>query len=171
MRRFLDRLYLACGVLAAVFMIAIAVLIFLSVFTRLTGTYVPGLTDYAGYVMAASSFLALAYTFGHGGHIRVNLVLSKLRGRARRALELWCHGVGGALAAYLAYYCVKMASVSYEIGELSEGPDATPLWIPQTALAVGSTVFAISVIDRFVVIALGGPVEIERDQSLGPIVD
>ena len=85
MRRFLDRLYLGCGALAAVFLVAIAVLILLSVISRLLGIYVPGLSDYAGYAMASSSFLALAYTFGRGGHIRVNVVLQAVRGGSRRA--------------------------------------------------------------------------------------
>jgi TRAP-type C4-dicarboxylate transport system permease small subunit len=40
--------------------------------------------------MAASTFLALAYTFGEKGHIRITLFLEKAKERIRRFLELWC---------------------------------------------------------------------------------
>ena len=40
--------------------------------------------------MAASSFLALAYTFGEKGHIRITLFLEKSNKSIRRFLELWC---------------------------------------------------------------------------------
>ena len=80
MRRALDGVYLAAGAVAGLGLIAIAVLVLLSIITRLLGLYVPGLTVYAGYAMATSSFLALAYTFGKGGHIRVALFIEKLSG-------------------------------------------------------------------------------------------
>src|SRR3546814_2391692 len=120
LRRSLDRLYLAAGALAGLCLIAIGILVLLSIVTRLLGIYVAGLTDYAGYAMAASSFLALAYTFGCGGHIRVELVLAKFTGRRRRWAELWCLAVGTFLAGYLAWFSVKMVRVSHMLGDRSE---------------------------------------------------
>ena len=54
----LNTLYRACGYLAALCMVAIAVLVTTSIVTRLTALYVPGLTEYSGYAMAAGSFFA-----------------------------------------------------------------------------------------------------------------
>src|SRR3546814_9328734 len=79
LRRSLDRLYLAAGALAGLCLIAIGILVLLSIVTRLLGIYVAGLTDYAGYAMAASTFLALAYTFSCGGHIRSEAHTSELQ--------------------------------------------------------------------------------------------
>ncbi|MDX1605612.1 MAG: TRAP transporter small permease [Candidatus Competibacterales bacterium] len=157
MRRVLDGLYLLCGALAAVFLVAIALLVLASILTRLTALQAPGLGEYAGYCMAASSFLALAYAFGHDEHIRVSLVLNALHGRARRAAELWCLAVGFGLAAYFAYYSVKMVRISRLINDVSPGPDATPLWIPQLAMAAGTVVLAIALLDRLVQVARGAP--------------
>jgi TRAP-type C4-dicarboxylate transport system permease small subunit len=126
LRRSLDRLYLAAGILAGFFLISIGVLVLLSIVTRLLGVYVAGLTDYAGYAMASCSFLALAYTFGQGGHIRVALFVEKLSGARRRAAELWCLAVGTFLAGYLAWFSVKMVRVSHMLGDVSESADATP---------------------------------------------
>ena len=159
MRAALDRLYLFSGALAALFLIAIAVLILLSIVTRLLGTYLPGLSDYAGYTMAAASFLALGYTFGAGGHIRVNLILGRVKGAARRALEIWCLGVGAGLSCYLAWFSIKMVLISLELEDVSEGPDATPLWIPQMSMALGTSILSIALIDRLVAVARGAPVD------------
>ena len=131
----------------------------LSIVTRLLGLYVPGLTVYAGYAMASSSFLALAYTFGKGGHIRVALFIDKFTGRPRRAAVLWCLSVGTFLAGYLAWYAVKMVRVSLLLGDISEGADATPLWIPQIGMAAGAGLLAVALADRLVSVALGARIE------------
>lgn len=159
MRAALDRLYLAAGALAGLGLIAIAVLVLLSIITRLLGLYVPGLTVYAGYAMATSSFLALAYTFGRGGHIRVALFIDRFSGARRRAAELWCLAAGTFLAGYLAWYSVKMVRVSHLLGDVSEGADATPLWIPQLGMAVGTVLLAIALADRLIAVALGAPLD------------
>lgn len=155
----LRYLYLGCGVLAALFMVAIALLVLVSIIARLLGLHVSGLADYAGYCMAASSFLALAYTFAHGGHIRVTLILSRFHGGARRWAELWCLGVAGFLACYFAYYSIKMVQVSHKINDISQGPDATPLWIPQLSMALGTVVLAIALVERFIAVWRGAPPE------------
>ncbi|MGH6944035.1 MAG: TRAP transporter small permease [Geminicoccaceae bacterium] len=162
MRVLLSRLYAACGALAALFLAAIAVLVLTSITSRLLGYSVPGLTAYAGYCMAASSFLALAYTFVHGGHIRVGVLLQHVDGWRRRAAELWCLAVGAFLAAYLAWYSVKMVRVSIRIGDISQAPDATPLWIPQLGMAFGAAVLAIALVDRLIAVARGAPIEADR---------
>ena len=104
--------------------------------------------------VAASSFLALAYTFGRGGHIRVSLVLQGLHGRARWWAELWCLTAGTFLAGYLAWFSAKMVWVSYVINDISQGTDATPLWIPQIGMAAGAALFTLALADRLVRVAL-----------------
>lgn len=151
----LRYLYTACGVLAAVSMVVIGLLVLASIMARFLGIHVSGLADYAGYCMAASSFLALAYTFGHGAHIRVTLIIGRFHGRARRWAELWCLGVASFLASYFAYYSIKMVRVSHKINDISQGPDATPLWIPQISMALGTTVLAIALIERLIAVWRG----------------
>ncbi len=155
LRGLLNGLYLGAGAAAAVSLMAIGVLVLLSIFTRLFGAFVPGLSEYAGYAMASASFLALAYTFRHGGHIRVRLLLQSLHGTGRRVGELWCLGVGAGLAGYVAWYIGKMVMISYQLGDVSEGSDATPLWIPQLPMAIGAAILTVALCDRFVAVLLG----------------
>lgn len=155
-RRALDRLFDLAGVLAAVFMVAILVLIVAQILARLLGVKFPGSTDYAGYCMAAASFLALAHTFRRGGHIRVELVLQRLAEPARRRVELLVLAIGAALAWYFAWYAVRGVRFSWMLGDVSQGQDATPLWIPQLAMAVGVALLALALTDQLVHVARGG---------------
>lgn len=148
--RGLDRLYTACGVIGAIAMVVLATCVSLSIATRLLGIYIAGLTEYSGYAMAASSFLALAYTFRSGGHIRVALLRNRLRGAARLALEIWCLVLAALLSGFLAYYLMRMSWVSWRFEEKSEGAAATPLWIPQSLVAAGAVVMAIAVVHALV---------------------
>ena len=87
---YLKILYRLSGYLAAFFLILVAVFILTGIASRIFGFYIRGLAEYSGYSMAASSFLALAYTFGEKGHIRITLFLEKSKKNIRRILELWC---------------------------------------------------------------------------------
>lgn len=145
----LCALYRGCGYLAVLCLVAIAVLVTTSIVTRLTATYVPGLTEYSGYAMAAGSFFALSYTFHEGGHIRVELVLGRLSPALRRAVEFWCLGVAVAVSVFLAWYMVRLAWFSFRFGEYSEGADAILLYKPQLLAACGAVVLAIAFVHHF----------------------
>jgi TRAP-type C4-dicarboxylate transport system permease small subunit len=152
-RTLLDRLYLAAGAVAALFLIAILVTIVLQLLARWTGNVFPGATNYAGYFMAASSFFALAHALNRGSHIRVSLLLTRL-GRWRRWGEIWCYGIAAATAVFFARYAIKTNIGSLRWNDISQGQDATPIWIPQIAMSVGATLLAVALIDHFVRILL-----------------
>ena len=124
MRALLDFLYRLSGALAAVGMVATLAMVSAGILSRPFGLYLPGTDDYAGYAMAACGFLALAYTFKHGEHIRVSLVLERLGPRARRVAEWFAHAAGTAVAAMLAWYALRLVWQSHEFEEISQGVDA-----------------------------------------------
>lgn len=150
MRKFLDGLYNAAAYAAALFMVSILVCVLLLIVGRQVGWYIPGLNAYAGYSMAASSFLALAHTFRHNEHIRVTLVLNALSPKWRHVFNLLSLIIALVLAANVAYYSIGLVMESYEFNDLSVEEDATPLWIPQLAMAVGSVLFAIALLEELV---------------------
>lgn len=151
----LNRLYTGSGYVAAFFLVAIGLLVFANIVTRFVSGYIPGLTQYSGYAMAASSFFGLAYTFQHNEHIRVEILLSHLRGRARWIAELWCLGAATVVAGFLAWYLCRLVYFSWVFQEHSEGADATLLWIPQSGAMLGAVVLAICVLHRLVATAAG----------------
>lgn len=158
MRRFLNQLYRGCGALAAVFLALIAALVVAQVGGRLVGVLVPGADDLAGFSLTASSFLALASTLRAGGHIRVTFLLRRAGGGQRRALELACLAVGAGVTGYFAWHVVEMTWDAYRFGDRSVGVLPIPLWIPQSAMALGTAVLFIAFVDELVrVVRRGAP--------------
>jgi TRAP-type C4-dicarboxylate transport system permease small subunit len=152
LRKSLNLLYDAAGYLAAFFMVGILAMVLASVVGRLAGFNLRGSDAYAGYCMAAAGFLALAHTLKRGEHIRVGLLLDRLGGRLRRPLELWSHGAGSIMCAGLAYYSIRLAWQSRAFNDISQGNDATPMWIPQIAMAAGTVVLLIAMVDDFIAV-------------------
>jgi len=159
-RRFLDWLYDAAGYLAAFFMVGILLMVLASVVGRMAGFNLRGSDAYAGYCMAAASFLALAHTLKRGEHIRVNLFLERSGPKARHALELISHGMGAFFAGALAFYSVRLAWQSHAFNDISQGNDATPLWIPQIGMALGAAVLLVAMVDDLVRLIRHRPVPI-----------
>ena len=166
MRRALDGLYDGAAALAAVCMVGLLVMVLASVVGRQVGFNLPGTDAYAGYLMAAAGFLALAHTLKRGEHIRVTLLLNALHGPRRRALELWALAAASALAAVTAGYSVRLAWQSRAFNDLSTGNDATPLWIPQLGMALGTVVLTIAFIDELVLEWRGLRVQPGTDEAL-----
>ena len=155
MRKILNGLYRGAGGLAAVFMVGTLAMVVTGVLGRLLNFNLRGTDSYAGFSMAAGFFLALAYTLNRGEHIRVTLLLQQLGPRATKAAEIICHGIGVLLAWVLAWFSARLVWQSYTFHDVSQGMDATPLWIPQLAMAVGTVVLAIALSDRLILILAG----------------
>ena len=151
---YLKSIYNFSGFVAAFFLILVAVFILTGIASRIFGFYIRGLAEYSGYCMAASSFFALAYTFIDGGHIRITLFLEKISGLKKNFLEIWCLIITSFFSGYLAYYFIKMLIISYKFQERSEGADEILIWIPQTSVAIGSSIFFICVFHQFILTIL-----------------
>lgn len=150
LRRALDVLYDAAGYLAALFLIGTLAMVLVGIAGRWLHFHLPGTDAYAGYCMAAAGFLALAYTFKRGEHIRVTLVIERLPPRTRRAFEIWALSAGTLLAVLFAWFSARLAWQSLDFHDVSTASDATPLWIPQLSMAVGTLVLAIALVDELV---------------------
>jgi TRAP-type C4-dicarboxylate transport system permease small subunit len=164
-RRLLDSLYKGSAWLAALCMIGVLVMVLLSILGRLLHFYVPGTDAYAGYAMAAAGFLALAHTLKCNEHIRVTLFIGKLQGRARRAMELWSLSVAVLLSGLFAFYSARLAWQSHQFHDISTGNDATPLWIPQIVMVLGTLVLFIAFVDEWVLELRGRRVAREAQEG------
>lgn len=166
-RRWLDRIYLAGGWLAAIFIGLICLLVVAQVTlnlvdrvsTVLTGTAI-GLTissysDFTGFFLAGASFLALAHTLREGGHIRVTLAIGNFSRPARRIMEVWCVMVALVIACYFTWYAALLVWESYSYHDLSTGMVAVPLWIPQSGMLFGLLILDLALLDDLVGILAG----------------
>lgn len=153
--RLLDWVFHIAGVLSAVLLAAIAVLTFIQIVGRMMGYLISTGTEFAGFCMAASIFLALAWTLRSGGHIRVNLFVQKLPPGLRRVIEFWCLAVAILAIGLFAYSGIGMTWDSYRFGDVSVGMVPVKLWIPQLAMAVGVVLLEVALIEQLVLVLQG----------------
>jgi TRAP-type C4-dicarboxylate transport system permease small subunit len=168
MRTALDRLYRVSGWLAALCLVTIALMVGAQLlgriadgFMRLAGVrpygfIVEGLAEIAGYLLAASSLLALAPALKAGAHIRITMLLSALGERGRWSFELAAVGASLAFAAYMAWRMLLLMVDSWRFNEVSHGLVPLPLAYPQAAMFVGLLIFTIALIDELLTVATRG---------------
>jgi TRAP-type C4-dicarboxylate transport system permease small subunit len=158
LRPALNALYDAAAVLAALLMLGTLLMVLLGMLDRYLPPNLPawlplhlrGTDLYAGYCMAGAGFLALAHTLKKNEHIRVTLLLQALPPRIGQMLELFSLALAVLLAALLCFYSVRLSYQSWLFHDISTGNDATPLWLPQIGMALGTLVLLIALIDEAV---------------------
>lgn len=167
MRRWLDGLYkascwLGAGCIALICLLVIGQVL-LNLLDRLStiltgvaiGLTIPSYADFTGFLLAAASFLSLAYTLREGAHIRVVLLVSRLPEKMHRLVEIWCIGFALAVTLYFTWYTAMLTYESYSYNDLSSGMIAVPIWIPQTAMLFGLVILCVALLDELVAVMRG----------------
>jgi len=149
-RKSLDILFGITSILAAVFLVTIALLILSQSIGRLLGHVIPDANELAGFCLAAGTFLALGPSLRQGSHIRVLLVISHLQGTARRVMELLTLVFAVFLAGYFTWWMGVLSQESYSYGDASAGVLAFPLWIPQTAMTFGLAMLTLALVEGLI---------------------
>ncbi len=155
MRALLEAIYRLSGAAAGFFLVMIGVLSLMQVSGRLLGFAAHSFDEYAGYCMAASTFLGLTWTFRCNEHIRLSLLLARTRGGVRRAMEILCLAVAVGIIGFFAWATIEMTWTSYTLKEPSQGLVPILLWIPQSGMAIGLTVMLIALVDDLIVTLSG----------------
>lgn len=128
LQRAADKIYLGSGVVAAGFMLTILLLIVAQMVARWSNLTFPGSTEYAGYAMAATSFLALAHALTRGAHIRVSIFLN-ISPRIGLVLDGFAMWIGALTATYFARYAIKTNIFSKILNDRTQGQDFVPEWL------------------------------------------
>jgi TRAP-type C4-dicarboxylate transport system permease small subunit len=162
MRAALDALYRLSGLVAGFFLVAMAALSLMQIVGRLLGYAAHSFDEFAGYAMAASSFLGLAWTFRANEHIRVTLAIERARGGLRRAVEIACLVAAIAIVGFFAWAAIDMTWTSYQLNDVSMGLVPIQLWIPQSGMALGLAIMVVALVDDLVVVARGAAASYER---------
>ncbi|WP_137389017.1 TRAP transporter small permease subunit [Rhodoligotrophos defluvii] len=149
----------AGAVIAAILVVAMTGHILLEILLRVAfsrSTYV--LEEFVGYGIAGASFMALAYTLETEGHIRVNLLLTRLGDSPlRKLVELLCIGTSFALTLFLCLYFWRSISRNWARGAVSETIAQVPLWIPEGFVLLGLGIFALQLVARALRVLVGSP--------------
>jgi TRAP-type C4-dicarboxylate transport system permease small subunit len=155
--RSLDAIYRATGALAGFFLVAVCVLVMAQIIARQLGTIIPSGDQFAGFCLAATSFLGLAYSFRSGSHIRVTLFIQKLNHTGSRVMLILALAVATAISGLLAYHTIVMVVQNASRGEVTSGLISVPLWLPQIGMAIGVTLFCVAIVEDLVNAILNRP--------------
>ncbi len=167
MRKFLDKLYDFSGYGAALFILAICLVVMAQVTLNLSdniakyitgeaiGLTIPSYADFTGYFLAAASFMALAHTLKSGGHIRVTLLLQILSQKNQRLFEIWCLVVAASMAIFFTVNIALLLYESFIYNDLSPGIIAIPIWIAISPMLLGMAILAIALVDETLIVIKG----------------
>lgn len=155
LRYALDRLYLAAGWIAAGAIVLICLIVTVQVLFNLTARLlgpeyswtIPSYADFAGFLLAGATFLALAHTLVEGGHIRVNLLASRLPLPLAFMAELFALALGLAFSLFASWHMAALVAESWRYGDKSPGIVPVPLWLPQAVVTLGLVILAIAFAD------------------------
>jgi TRAP-type C4-dicarboxylate transport system permease small subunit len=136
-------------------LVGIAGIILTDVILRQFGGQVKSSDDFAGFALVATGMLGLAPTYRRGDHIRVGLLLDRLRGRARRAAEFACLTFGVAAIGWASWWAGRFVYDSWRFQEVSQGLVAIPLWVPQFFMFFGLFVLLVAMTEDLVRIVVG----------------
>ena len=163
MRKILNGCYTACGVVSGLALVGIVAFVLIQIVARPLGIVVSWSAEFAGYAMAASSFMGLAYTLNSGGHIRVNLLADRLPTSWQRWLERLCLLMASGIVGFFAWYCASMTYDSYQFNEMGQGIIAVPLWMPQLWMALGVACLWLALVDNLITHLMNETTQYPRD--------
>ena len=134
--------------IAALAVLSMCLLVTGAVFVRYVfGFPVVWVPEIVGYLMVALVFLALGETMLAGGHIKIDLFVSRLPKRSRDVIELFTLTLSIGVAGFFTWHGVSTMLRSLEYGRRDAfGALNLPLYIPQAALPIGLSILTLVVI-------------------------
>lgn len=140
---YLSSLFLSGGCL-----VIMTLLILAQIIARSMSIVIPSSEDFAGWLLSATVFFGLAYTFNSGGHIRVSILLIRLSERTRRVFEIFNLAIAILISGYLTFYTFYTVFESFSFDDVTDTYLAVPLWLVQLPMALGSLFLLIAILDN-----------------------
>jgi TRAP-type C4-dicarboxylate transport system permease small subunit len=167
MKKIKDCFYLFSAWASGICLILMVSLILAQIIARLVGIIIPSSEDFAGWLLSATIFFGLAYTFNEGGHIRVTILLNRFSGRLQNFFEYINILIGLSISGYLALYTAVTVYESYDFADVTDTYLAVPLWMIQAPMAIGSAFLFIAMLDALIMMLAGKvPSYVHRENEL-----
>lgn len=128
----------ATVVLSGAAMLAIVPVVVGSVLFRYFGHPVLGGDQVSGYLLAATTFFGLAYAIHSEGFVRVEFLYKRLVQRMR-VYDVALDAAGAIYLGLVSFFLWVYVLNNWRHGLVSADAIPIPVWIPQTVMAVGTS--------------------------------
>ncbi len=142
--------------LAGVLLVLVGALTLVPIAARLLGLPAHSWDEVATYCMAASAFMGLACTWRGGAHIRMELLVARLKGATSRLVDVFALSATLLTCLYFAWYASKFAWLSWTMNDVSQGLLPIPLWLPQSGMVLGLALLCLAVAESLFDAVRGG---------------
>jgi len=131
--------------ISSILFVSLVVLVMTEIIGRSFFDYSTMLADeYSGYFYLGAVFFGLAFTFNESGHIRINIVTSRLSKNSQRIIDIFAGILATIILSYALYYSFLFMVDSKEMEMLSEAVSETPLWLTQIPMTIGMSLFVLA---------------------------
>ncbi len=141
---FIGRLNFWAAVIAAVSFGIVTLDVFVSICSRFLFRNPIGWTEESTrFLLVWGVMLGMGYTLQEGGHVRVMTFFNRFPPRSRKVLEIIMDVIGLAVLVVFVWKSCEFTIYTKNIGEVSQGVLAFPVWWAELALPVGGGLFAL----------------------------
>ncbi|MEO6842935.1 MAG: TRAP transporter small permease [Bradyrhizobium sp.] len=136
-----------CETICALFLIVSIVLIAAEAIARnLFATSFQITDEVCGYLLVALTFLSMSVAEAHGAFHRVELVQSRLSQAGRLMTQLAFDFVSLVASALVTWQLCRLTLNSWHSEDVAPTPLHTPLWLPQSTMAIGMVLLCLALI-------------------------
>ena len=104
---------------------------------------IPAVFEFMATMMVVNVFLAMAIAQARRSHIRVEVIVNRLPGGARRAADILQHLLATVLFGLIAWFGWAAGAHSVSVGEYAPGIINFPVWPARLILGFGATLMAV----------------------------
>jgi TRAP-type C4-dicarboxylate transport system permease small subunit len=134
-----------CEAICGLFLLAMIVMIGAEAIARnVFGTSLQVTDEVGGYLLVALTFLSMSVAESHGAFHRVEFVQMRLSPSGRMISQIIFELVSLAATALVTWQLVRLALNSLRTEDVAPTPLATPLWMPQTSMGVGTALLCLA---------------------------
>lgn len=128
--------------ISSIVLLVLVVLILVEIVGRSFFSYSTMIADeYSGYFFLALCFFGFGFTFLQKGHIRINIITSRLESSKNRLLDIIVGIFSSLLLGYALFYSYLSLMDAKELEMLSENVSQTPIYLTQIPVVIGLGIF------------------------------
>ncbi|MGP1676280.1 MAG: TRAP transporter small permease [Burkholderiales bacterium] len=142
----------ASEAICALLMIAAVVLIGAEAIARnFLATSLQITDEIGGYILVAVTFLSMSVAEAHGTFHRVELIQANLKFSTRMIAQIVFDLISLVAAGLVTWQLSRLVLNSWHTEDVAPTPLQTPLWLPQSAMAIGMALLCYALIRTILV--------------------